>query len=237
MSSEIHAGHRERLRKRFEENGFAGFQQHEILEFILGYAIPQKDLNPVAHALINHFGSLSAVLDASVDDLKKVDGIGSYSAVFINMFPKLFRVYSELRGRKKALYSADDAGEFLKPKFYGLKYEIIYGIFLDSKCMILKHCILSEGNINSVPMCTRKICEIAFQTGANTLVIAHNHPSGIALPSKDDIYNTANLSKSIKDFDIMLMDHLIFADDDYISLASSRDFDDIFKGKWPKEQM
>lgn len=120
MSSEIHAGHRERLRKRFEENGFAGFQQHEILEFILGYAIPQKDLNPVAHALINHFGSLSAVLDASVDDLKKVDGIGSYSAVFINMFPKLFRVYSELRVRKKALYSADDAGEFLKPKFSAL---------------------------------------------------------------------------------------------------------------------
>ena len=103
--------------------------------------------------------------------------------------------------------------------------------------MILKHCILSEGNINSVPMCIRKICEIAFQTGATTLVIAHNHPSGIALPSKDDIYNTANLSKSIKDFDIMLMDHLIFADDDYISLASSRDFDEIFKGKWPREQM
>lgn len=235
MSSEIHAGHRERLRKRFEENGFVGFQQHEILEFMLSYAIPQRDLNPIAHALINHFGSLSAVLDASVDDLKKVDGIGSYSAVFINMFPKLFRVYGDLRGQKKALLSAEEAGEFLKPKFFGLKYEIIYGIFLDSKCSILKHCVLSEGNINSVPMCTRKICEIAFQIGATSLVIAHNHPNGIALPSKDDIINTANLSKSIRDFDISLLDHFIFADDDYISLASSKDFDGIFEGKWPKQ--
>lgn len=234
MSSEIHAGHRERLRKRFEENGFVGFQQHEILEFMLSYAIPQRDLNPIAHALIDHFGSLSAVLDASADDLKKVDGIGSYSAVFINMFPKLFRVYSDLRGQKKALLSAEETGEFLKPKFFGLKYEIIYGIFLDSKCAVLKHCVLSEGNINSVPMCTRKICEIAFQISATSLVIAHNHPNGIALPSKDDIINTANLSKSIRDFDISLLDHFIFADDDYISLASSKDFDGIFEGKWPK---
>ena len=207
MSSEIHAGHRERLRQRFSENGFDGFQQHEILEFVLGYAIPQKDLNPLAHELIDRFGSLSGVLDASADDLKKVNGIGDYSA---------------------ALYTPEQIGEFLKPKFLGFKHEMIYGIFMDNKCSVLKHCRLSEGSANSVPLCTRKICEIAFQTGATAVVIAHNHPNGIPLPSKEDIINTSNLSSCLKCFDISLVDHLIYGDDDFVSLASSEDFKKYF---------
>ena len=126
MSSEIHAGHRERLRQRFSENGFDGFQQHEILEFVLGYAIPQKDLNPLAHELIDRFGSLSGVLDASADDLKKVNGIGDYSATLLSMMPGLFRVYSDSKNLKSALYTPEQIGEFLTPKFLGFKHEMIY---------------------------------------------------------------------------------------------------------------
>lgn len=228
MPSGIHAGHRERLRKRFSENGFDGFQEHEILEYILGYAIPQKDLNPIAHALIDRFGNLSGVLDASVDDLKKVDGIGDYSALFLNMMPKLFRVYSDSKKRMDTLYTPEQIGEFLMPKFLGYKHEMIYGIFMDNKCSVLKHCRLSEGSANSVPLCTRKICEIAFQTGATAVVIAHNHPNGIPLPSKEDIINTSNLVSCLKCFDISLVDHLIFGDDDYVSLSSSDEFRKLF---------
>lgn len=228
MSSEIHAGHRERLRQRFSENGFDGFQQHEILEFVLGYAIPQKDLNPLAHELIDRFGSLSGVFDASADDLKKVNGIGDYSATLLSMMPGLFRVYSDSKNLKSALYTPEQIGEFLKPKFLGFKHEMIYGIFMDNKCSVLKHCRLSEGSAISVPLCTRKICEIAFQTGATAVVIAHNHPNGIPLPSKEDIINTSNLSSCLKCFDISLVDHLIFGDDDFVSLASSEDFKKYF---------
>lgn len=230
MPSDIHAGHRNRLRERFNKNGFNGFEEHEILEFILGYSIPQGNLNPLAHRLIDIFGSLSGVLEASYEDLCAVNGIGPYSATYLNIYPLIAREYLNSKyNNKTILNTSEQIGEFLKHRFVGYKNEVVYAIFMDNKCAVLKHGVVMEGSINSVGISIRKIAEWAFKTSATAVVIAHNHPNGIALPSSNDIATTIHIVENLKKFDISVIDHFIVGDNDYVSMASSEEYKGIFE--------
>lgn len=178
----IHDGHREKVRARFLTAGLDAFADHEALELLLYYAIPRRDTNPIAHALMERYGSLSAVLEAPVEDLRKVEGIGESAAVLLRLVPQLSRKARLADARETVLNSAERAGAYLLELFAGLSREVLYQLCLDQKGKLMACKRLSEGSANSTDLNIRLLVENAILTSASAVILSHNHPSGIALP-------------------------------------------------------
>lgn len=217
-----HDGHRARLRKRFMDEGLDHFTEIQALELLLYYAIPRVDTNPIAHALLEHFGSLSQVLDASVEELCKVKGIGENTAVYLHLITEMGRFYQVNRSSQvKILSTLESCAEYLVPFFFGRKVESVFLLCLDAKCKVLACKEVGEGSVNSAGISIRKIVETAIGVNATTVVLAHNHPSGLAIPSAEDIQTTRRIANALQAVEITLADHIIVADDDYVSMAMS----------------
>lgn len=215
----MHQGHRERMRKKFLLNGFDNFEDHEILEFVLFYAIPRKDTNEIAHLLIEKFGSLDAILDAPINLLKEVDGIGESAAIFIKMISSLARTYVERKNNAINNYKGEsDLNHKIALKFIGRTEETVAVILLDAKGKIIYEGIVTKGSVNAVNIYIRKLIELITLYNANSILIAHNHPSGIAVPSQEDVETTAKLSNIFQSMNINFLDHIIVADHDFVSL-------------------
>ena len=218
----IHDGHRQRLKQRFLEEGLDRFTDIQVLELLLFYCIPRKDTNPIAHALLSHFGSLSQVLEAPVEELQKVAGVGENAALFLHLTTEVSRFYMVERStRATVLPTLDDCARYLVPFFFGRRNETVFLLCLDAKCKVLCCRELGEGSINSASISVRKIVETALGVGATTVVLAHNHPSGVAVPSGDDIQTTRHVAAALSAVEINLADHIIVADDDWVSLVQS----------------
>ncbi len=217
-----HQGHRKRLKERFRQTGFAGFEKHEMLELLLFYSIPQKDTNDLAHDLIEQFGSLSGGFDASYENLLKVNGISDNSATLIKMIPQLANAYLNDRNDPgMILDSVEKAGDFLLSKYVGATNERVYLLCLDNKLKLLNCALVGEGSLNRVNFHPRQILQKALQCSASTIILGHNHPYGTALPSDADILMTRQLYEMAQVLDITLRDHIIVAGDDFVSLAQS----------------
>lgn len=217
----VHDGHRQKLKERFFNSGLEGFADHEALELLLFYAIPRKDTNETAHRLIERYGSLSAVLTAPIEDLKRVDGIGESAAVLINLTQQVGRKARMCVGHDIVLNSTQKAGDYLLERFSGKKTEIIYELCLDRKGKLLACKCLTEGNVSNAELSIRRLVENALITSASVVILAHNHPSGIALPSQDDYTTTERVRTALETIGVQLADHIIVADEDYVSLADS----------------
>ncbi len=217
-----HDGHRKRLKARFVRSGLDDFEPHNVLELLLFYSVPRKDTNPIAHRLINTFGSLSGVFEAKVDDLVKVEGITENSAVLISMIPQVARKYLEDKADTMNIVGGfSDIGEYLLPKFIGRTVETVMIAALDNKNKIVSCRIITEGEVNRASVSKRKIMEEAMRAGATRVILAHNHPRGFAFPSVEDINMTEEVYAFLKAVNIELVDHIIFAEDDFISFAAS----------------
>lgn len=218
----VHQGHRERLKAGFSEHGLDMFNDLNALELLLFYAIPRSDTNPLAHRLLEHFGSLNAVFEASERELMEVDGIGKNAALLIRLVPQISKKCSvSLTKDIRQIKNSTDAGQFLLPRFMNEKDEIILVLFIDSKRCIISCNEMGRGIVNSVDISVRRIAEAALKYKANSVIIAHNHPDGIALPSREDDYFTKRLYSSLELIGIKLEDHLIVSGDEYVSLADS----------------
>ena len=217
-----HDGHRDRLRKRFLTHGLDVLQDHEVLELLLFYALPRKDTNDLARKLLKHFGSISAVLEAPLSELKAVGGIGDNAAVLLHLVTPLSRRYLLSRNDKGICLSTTQAcGEYLLPYFFGASEELVYILCLDAKCKVLACRLLHTGSVNSAAVSLRKAAEIAISCNATSVVLAHNHPSGLALPSKADQETTILLKNTLEPLEILLIDHIIVADHDFVSMADN----------------
>ena len=218
----VHSGHRERMKKRFLEEGLDGFTEIQVLELLLFYCIPQKDTNPIAHALLDTFGSLSQVLEAPVAALQKVPGVGEHTAVFLHLITEAGRSYQISRSsQEKILPTLESCAEYLLPFFFGRKVETVFLLCLDGKCKVLCCREIGEGSINAAGISVRKIVETALNAGATSVMLAHNHPSGLALPSAEDIQTTRRVALALQAVDIHLADHIVVADGDYVSMVQS----------------
>ena len=218
----IHDGHRQRLKERFSQEGLDNFNELQVLELLLFYCIPRIDTNPLAHRLLDHFGSLSQVLEATQPELEKVPGMGPNAATFLNLITAVGRYYLVNRcSQNTILNSMEDCGHYLIPHFYGRRNETVFLLCLDAKCKMLCCKEIGEGSVNSAGVPVRRIVETALGANATTVVLAHNHPSGLALPSSDDICTTHRVAAALDTVDIILADHLIVADDDFVSLVQS----------------
>ena len=218
----LHKGHRQRLKRRFLETGLDSFTDVQALELLLFYAIPQKDTNPIAHALLNRFGSLSQVLDADAEELEKVPGISDHAATLLRLVTQLGRFYQvDTAQRTEALTSIDACGAYLVPHFFGRKVETVFLLCLDAKCKVLCCREIGEGSVNAASISVRKVVEAALSANATSVVLAHNHPSGVALPSADDVQTTRRIAAALSAVEVRLIDHIVVAEGDFISMVQS----------------
>lgn len=218
----IHDGHRQRLKDRFLQQGLDGFTDIQVLELLLFYAIPRRDTNPIAHGLLQKFGSLHQVLDAPVERLTEVEFISKNAAVLLKLAPAMLRYYQVDKIQEEMpLVTIEACGDYLKHFFLGRKNETVFLLCLDAKCKVLSCREVGEGSVNSANVPIRRVVEIALAEGASTVILAHNHPSGIAIPSGEDIATTRRLAAALSTVDVILADHIVVADDDYVSMVQS----------------
>ena len=221
----IHDGHRQRLRKRFHNEGLDNFEPHEVLELLLFYCIPRKDTKTIAKALLARFGSVPGVLNASVAELKKIPDVGEGAALFLQLLRQLQRYYDVSNAYDGILNDLDSCGRYMVPKFRNQRNEVVMLLCLDAKCKVLECCKVGEGSVNSAAVPIRRIVEMALGANATTVILAHNHPSGIALPSDEDKLTTRRLANALAAVEIELADHFVIADDDYVSMRLSGMYD------------
>lgn len=216
-----HSGHRERMRERFLHTHFDGFEEHQILEMILYYVYPRTDTNPLAHRLLNTFGSISAIFDAPVDRLVEA-GLTKNAATFLVMLPDISRVYLDDRNNNRSkIIDFDKLGDYFISKFIGRDEEAMILLLTDAKGKEIYSGVVSKGSFHASEAPVRKIVDLSMRYNAATAVIAHNHPSGVALPSMADINATSDISKALGFVGVLLFDHLIVSDDDYVSLRET----------------
>ena len=219
----IHDGHRQRLKERFKKEGLDHFEQLQVLELMLFYCIPRKDTNEIAHRLLDRFGSVSKVVEAPVEELRKVPGVGENAAVFLSLLNAFGRYQQVNRVTDMdVLTSVDKCGAYLAPFFAGRRNETVFLLCLDAKCKVLSCREVGEGSVNSAAIPIRKIVEMALGANATSVVLAHNHPSGLAIPSGDDVQTTKRLAVALRAVEIELADHIVVADGDFVSMADSK---------------
>ena len=218
----IHAGHRSRVKTEFLARGLEGWPDYRALELLLFYAIPQGDVNDLAHVLIDRFGSLAGVLDASADELKKVPGVGEHTAVLLRLIPALSGRYLEGRSSMGQIVNTPEAAAgVLKPYFFGAQNEMVYILCLDSKGKLLGVRKVSEGSIFASDINIRRIAEEAMGLRAAAIYLAHNHISNLAFPSAADWQATDVIRAALAPLGLELIDHIIFVDGDAVSLRQS----------------
>lgn len=215
--------HRERVKERFVTEGLDHFDALHALELLLFYAIPRKDTKPVARELLNRFETFHGVLEASPEELEEVPGVGKNVVTFLKLTLEAGRYYDTSRTKNiKILRNSAEYGEYLMGHFKGRSNETVYMLCLDAKCKLLCCRLLGEGDVVSINLPFRRVVEIALNVKATTVVLAHNHPSGVAIPSQEDVAVTMQLRQALRVMGIDLADHIIVADDEYVSMAQSK---------------
>ncbi len=221
-AASVHSGHRQRLKDQFLTHGMDPIHDVNVLELILFYAIPRQDTNPIAHRLLNTFGSLAAVFDATPEELMERGGLSKNAATLIKLIPAAARRQQLSRSScHQLLDSTQKCGDYLVPFFFGATQEEVYLLGLDAKCKVLGCVKLSTGSVNSAGLSIRKVVECALNMKASSVVLAHNHTSGIAVPSQEDIRTTKSISHALDLVGVYLADHVVVADEDYVSMAES----------------
>ena len=214
--------HRKRLRERFRKTAFAGFSEHEALELLLTYAIPRKDVKPLAKELIAKFGGFHGVLDAPFGELAAVKGMGESSATFLGLLKACASLYLK-KGllENKKISSTMALIDYCMTEMKGLKDEQFRAIFLNSQNEMLADEIIQEGTVDQAVVYPRKVMERALHYKATGMIFVHNHPSGSFKPSKEDILLTEALKRAAKSLQLTVHDHLIISRSGYYSFLES----------------
>lgn len=222
MKENVHENHRNRVRKKYIENGIEAFEPHQVLELLLFYSYRQIDTNEIAHRLLKKFGTLSGVFEADISSLMSIDGVGENTAVFLKLQSDIQRYYikeKHSKGRKTTLTPAN-IGKYAQDLFLGLTDEVCYLISLNADCELISSDIISKGTVNSISVYSREVVKKALETKAAYVIIAHNHPNGLLIPSDSDIKTTEMLKNALDFVNVTLLDHVIVARNNHISLLN-----------------
>lgn len=227
----IHEDHRQRLKGRFLKEGLDNFDELYVLELLLFYSIPRKDTNPIAHRLLEQFGSLSGVFNAKPEELEKIEGVSKNTSAFLSLINQLCRYYKvKEKEPEKCLRSVEQCGEYLLPYFIGREQETVFMLCLDGKCKVLCCKMVGEGSVNSANIPVRRVVEMALAANASSVVLAHNHPSGLAIPSAEDIQTTHRIASALEMVDVVLADHIVVSQGDFVSIVQSK----YYKPEYPQ---
>lgn len=224
----VHANHRQRMRRRYKTQGLDGFHDHEALEILLYYCYPRCDTNPIAHKMLAEFGSLQALFDASVDTLMARLDCSENIALLLNLMPAIAKRYLRSKwGEKTAIASADTAGAYAINLFVGEHVETFYALCLDAGRRLNQVVQVAKGTVDEVPVFTRELVRKVLEHHGVSVIIAHNHPGGSTTPSHNDNALTTRVRDALKLIDVPVIDHIIVSGDKYFSYAqrSSRHVD------------
>lgn len=230
MSKHGHSGHRQRLRKRFlHDLTFNNFEKHNILELVLFYALPRVDTNAYAHMLINRFGSLSAVLDAPVEELMKCPGITENGACLIKMFLPILKAYNEDKFDDCVVLESDyDVTQLLRRKYVGYEVEVLSLICTDNANRIVTYEEIASGSMEGVDIDMKTVCDVILRNRSTRIILAHNHPNGSTRPSVSDISMTRRIRQACMSMDVELVDHYIFVNNRAVSMRKNDDYKNLF---------
>lgn len=225
-----HGGHRKRLKSRFLKSGLRDFEDHNVLELLLFYAVPYKDTNELAHKIINHFGSIERAFEADFDELCTIDGVGENIATLLKLVPEISKYYLDLKHERRDKYtSVKEIATFLQHKYALEDREIFSILCLDSQGGYLGFEMMQSGTTNMTEVSVVKAIEAAIRHKASCVVIAHNHPGGGLNPSGDDILTTRRLCDAFGTVGIEVKDHIIVTNNGFVSLANEKSYSSLFK--------
>lgn len=213
------AGHRERLRNRFEKSEFDGFNDYEVLEFMLSYAIPRKDTKVIAKNLLKRFGSIQGILSVDKKELEQIVGLGKLSVIFIKALPAFIKFYFQNKAEDNEIQftELEQTAAYFKATIGSYKNEVVKVLYLNSQNEMIHSEILSEGTVNESYIPTSKIVETAVKYKTTSIIIAHNHPDGFPAPSESDNIITQKISEALKAIGIVLLDHIIISSEGFYS--------------------
>ena len=207
------------MKKRFLRYGLESFDDHNVLELLLFFAVPRRDTNALAHQLLDTFGSLDKVFEALPEELMSIQGIGENAAALIRLVPAASQRYLVVKeSMDDILPDIDAIGKYLVPRFMSLRKECVMLLCLDQKMKVLDCRVIGVGSLSSANFSIREIVQICLLYNTKYAVLAHNHVGGIAIPSKEDIYATREVRKALDLVDIRLLDHIIVAGQDFVSM-------------------
>lgn len=217
-----HAGHRERMRNLLRDSGIENMTSQQMLEMLLYQCLPRVDTNKLAGELLKTFDTFSGVINAPVNELMRIGGIGKSTAEFIHSLPLFFRMYlDDMQNNNVRVFDSESAYKLIKNKFVGRKNEVIILMILNSRGNVVYNNVVMEGAVSMVPLYIKKVIELCLEYNADTVIIAHNHPSGDVAPSRGDIVATKELLMALEGIYVTLYDHLIFTDTDFTSIRNS----------------
>ncbi len=228
----MHENHRERVRQRYFAEGIQNMPEHNVLELLLFYCIPRKDTNEIAHRLIAAFGSLAGVLDAPKERLLDIEGVGESTAAFITMIPQICRRYISEKQKlsKITLDNIEIIKEYLTTRFIGANEEEFVMLCFDGAGKLINDAFANSGTIKNVLLDKRRILESALFCNSETIIFAHNHPNGVASPSREDITATMELVSLFSAVGITVCDHFIIGSSgEILSMASTAKYGSLFK--------
>ena len=218
--ADLHEGHRKRLREKFVKSGLSGFHDYEIVELLLSLGTPRKDCKPAAKEAIERFKTLRGVLEAPVEELQQIKGIGVHSAFGIKLVQEVAREFLRAKMLEKPFYrSSQEVFDYLYHAMRGLKKEVFKVLYLNSQNQIIDTVDLSEGTVNSSAVSPREVIEGALKNNAAALIFVHNHPSGAVDPSVNDKSLTRELVYAGRIMRLKVLDHIIIGDNKYYSFA------------------
>lgn len=218
MDKNLHEGHRQRVKTRYLAEGLDAFEDHQVLEMLLFFCIPMKDTNELAHKMIQEFGSLAGLFEANPKEISRRCGVSENTAILVSLAPPLARRYFKGKwGDKPNLNSSSKAGEYAASLFAGRTYEAFFVICLDTQNRVNYAALVHEGTLNEVPVYPRLIVELVLRHQANSVILAHNHPSGTMNPSNEDIEITRTIISALEPISVKVLDHIIVVGDKYMS--------------------
>ena len=210
----------DRLTRRFLLRDPDTLTDAELLELLLRFST--DDAQVLTERILAQYPNIAAVIEADADALRVIEGMDERSMLLLRLVPELHRRYFLSRSQGESrLLSGTDFGRFLLPYFYGARDEMVYLLLLDATGKVLNCRLIGHGSVNSANVPMRRLVLEALTANATGVVLAHNHPSGVALPSKEDINLTMRLRAALDALEILLLDHIVIADDDFVSMRES----------------
>jgi DNA repair protein RadC len=217
-------GHRQRLRERFVKSGLDGFADYEIVELLLTLAVPRSDVKQPAKALIARFGNIRGILDAPIEELRAVPGVGSVTPVALRIIKAAATLYLQQASEQRDILAEPERlASFWRMRIGALPHEVFEVGYLDSSYRLLRDGIetLEEGTVDRAAVYPRRVIEAALRRSAFGVVLAHNHPNGTVSPTEQDKLLTRAIVLAAEAVSVRVVDHLIVSAQDAFSFRKA----------------